>query len=356
MLLLDDNEIKISELDNIGYKNISKDKEKFNTIETGYEIGNWNVYGNGDGKGKLDQRFKEIDFIRINRKSENNISNAKFVFGSEIESKSNSIYELNTISESKIRPKDILKLKEDKHDNDNFKSTRTFNYPNFDFYTKNNYNTNYNKDKKEISIRNCFDFENIKDLKELKRINSVRNKDNFKEFDIHKRDEENFENTKIEFFKRFNNLKRNITEKFNTNRNLFLTKSSEKKTFLCKIIIQNPKDIYPIYNLYDNNTDKFLLSAKKFNFFSKDEYLFSVEENNFDKKSENYLGKMCSNLLGNKFQIFDYIKDNKNKDVINSNLTEKNLSQRQNKNIKTNTNRNIGFIEYVNKSINRNLL
>ena len=188
--------------------------------------------------------------------------------------------------------------------------------------------------KKKGDHRGCFDFDNLKEYYEFEKFNTNRINYNFKEIEFYKKEVEKIHTAKNLCFKRFNSFK--SPDFFS--RDFYLTKASEKKTLLCKIKIQNLGKLYPVYHLYDNTTDKFLISVKKVKFSSSSEYIFSTEENDFNKKSKNYIGKMCSNFIGNKFEIFDYLKENK--DALNSPKIIEN-KEKDNKNSK------IGIIEYV---------
>lgn len=115
----------------------------------------------------------------------------------------------------------------------------------------------------------------------------------------------------------------------------YLTSINKDYTFNCKIKVHTNKNkvglLYPIYTLHVDSTDRFILAAKKVKITSASSYLFSLDENNFEFKSDCYLGKLNSNFLGTKFKIFDYKDKNKN---------EKNFIEREGS-------KDISEIEYV---------
>ena len=298
-----------------------------------------------DTKNMLEKKENKIINEIKNEKENLTKSNLiKIERKSPLEKSENEKYDYNnnilinfTEIESKPKENNVNKMNFSSDKNNfqfHFNSARTFDK------SKSNL-INNNENKKENNIKSCFDFENLKEYYKFEKINSNRN--------FYKSEVENFHNAKTQFFKRFNSFKNLTNNKNFSNRDFYLTKSSEKKTLLCKIEIQNSKKFSPIYNLYDNTTDKFLLTAKKVKFSTISEYLFSIEENDFDKKSENYIGKMSSNILGNKFEIFDYTKDKKDL-IINPWIIEN--IENGNKNM----NMNIGIVEYVSNNSYKNIL
>ncbi len=131
----------------------------------------------------------------------------------------------------------------------------------------------------------------------------------------------NFSELSKEFLGEINNF--DFVSKKKLSKEYFLNPILKDESLICKIKIQTKNkfgSLYPIYTLHIDSSDKFLLAAKKVKITSSSLYLFSLDENNFDVKSEDYLGKLKSNFLGTKFNIFDY-KD--------KNINEKNFIDRE---------------------------
>jgi tubby-related protein 1 len=65
------------------------------------------------------------------------------------------------------------------------------------------------------------------------------------------------------------------------------------------------KSLFPEYRVYLKEHDTFLLTSKKRKNKKTANYLISMGRNDFDKASDNIVGKLRSNFLGTEFQIYD---------------------------------------------------
>ena len=65
------------------------------------------------------------------------------------------------------------------------------------------------------------------------------------------------------------------------------------------------KSLFPEYRVYLKEGDTFLLTSKKRKNKKTANYLISMGRNDFDKASDNIIGKLRSNFLGTEFQIYD---------------------------------------------------
>eukprot|EP01035_Chromulina_nebulosa_P019855 gene19855-25805_t len=61
----------------------------------------------------------------------------------------------------------------------------------------------------------------------------------------------------------------------------------------------------PVYNLYLKDGDRFLMTSKKRPNNKTSNYLISMAENDLNRESGNYLGKLRSNFVGTEFQVYD---------------------------------------------------
>ena len=89
----------------------------------------------------------------------------------------------------------------------------------------------------------------------------------------------------------------------------FLTSPLPKDAGVVQCYIRRNKSgtnkLFPVYTLYLKDGDRFLLSAKKRPNNTTSNYLISMGENDLNRSSTNYLGKLRSNFMGTEFQIFD---------------------------------------------------
>ena len=65
------------------------------------------------------------------------------------------------------------------------------------------------------------------------------------------------------------------------------------------------KSLFPEYRVYLKEGDTFLLTSKKRKNKKTANYLISMGRNDFDKASDNIVGKLRSNFLGTEFQMYD---------------------------------------------------
>jgi len=68
------------------------------------------------------------------------------------------------------------------------------------------------------------------------------------------------------------------------------------------------ESLYPKYYVHIKNNEKFLMAARKRPNNMTSNYLITMDNENFDKKSKYYLGKLRSNFMGTEFHIFDTLK------------------------------------------------
>ena len=88
----------------------------------------------------------------------------------------------------------------------------------------------------------------------------------------------------------------------------FLTRVAPRdQTVQCYIVREKTgkKRLYPVYKLYLQENDKFLLSAKKRKNQKKTNYLVSLDEEDLTKDSGNYFGKLRANFVGTEFTMYD---------------------------------------------------
>lgn len=125
-----------------------------------------------------------------------------------------------------------------------------------------------------------------------------------------KNDDNHFE-LKKEFFDKINSI--SIKQLEHHSKDYYLFPVPKDQTFICKIKVNRIKskfgNLFPIYTLHINNSDRFLIAAKKVKFALNNQYIFSINYNSFDFKSESYIGRLDSNFLGNSFIIIDYRQD-----------------------------------------------
>lgn len=80
---------------------------------------------------------------------------------------------------------------------------------------------------------------------------------------------------------------------------------------------------YPKYHIHLSNGFKYLMSAKKRACNNTSNYLVSMNRNDLNRKSFNFLGKVRSNFMGTEFTLYDHGEDPKkvkNKDLARSEL------------------------------------
>ena len=72
--------------------------------------------------------------------------------------------------------------------------------------------------------------------------------------------------------------------------------------------------ICPEYRIYLKHGDVFLMTSKKRRNKKTSNYLISMARNDYEKTSENIIGKLRANFLGTEFQIYDAGRNPKDKD------------------------------------------
>ena len=90
----------------------------------------------------------------------------------------------------------------------------------------------------------------------------------------------------------------------------FLTSPCPKEAGIIQCYIRRhkagaKKSLFPEYRVYLKEGDTFLLTSKKRKNKKTANYLISMGRNDFDKASDNIVGKLRSNFLGTDFQIYD---------------------------------------------------
>jgi tubby-related protein 1 len=89
----------------------------------------------------------------------------------------------------------------------------------------------------------------------------------------------------------------------------FLTTPVPKGYTLQCYIVRNKKGLknkmYPTYELYMEEEDRFLLASKKRSKNKTSNYIISMDPKNLAKESASYLGKLRSNFVGTEFVIYD---------------------------------------------------
>lgn len=88
-----------------------------------------------------------------------------------------------------------------------------------------------------------------------------------------------------------------------------LTSPVPKGIVLQCYILRNKKGLsnkmYPMYELYLEEEDKFLMAGKKRSKNKTSNYLLSMDKKSLDKDSSAYLGKLRSNFVGTEFVMYD---------------------------------------------------
>lgn len=94
-----------------------------------------------------------------------------------------------------------------------------------------------------------------------------------------------------------------------SNMKAFLTQPLPKDVGVVQCYIRRNKSgtnkLFPTYTLYLKDGDRFLMCSKKRPNNKTSNYLISMGENDLNRSSSNYLGKLRSNFMGTEFQIFD---------------------------------------------------
>jgi len=72
--------------------------------------------------------------------------------------------------------------------------------------------------------------------------------------------------------------------------------------------------MYPEYQLYMKEGDRFLMAGKKRPKNRTSNYIISMDSRDFSRKSGNFIGKLRANFVGTEFQIFDKGLNPKNSD------------------------------------------
>ena len=89
----------------------------------------------------------------------------------------------------------------------------------------------------------------------------------------------------------------------------FLTSPLPKDTGVVQCYIRRNKNgtnkLFPVYTLYLKDGDRFLMCSKKRPNNKTSNYLVSMGENDLNRTSSNYIGKLRSNFMGTEFQVFD---------------------------------------------------
>lgn len=90
----------------------------------------------------------------------------------------------------------------------------------------------------------------------------------------------------------------------------FVTSPCPKETGIIQCYIRRhkagaKKSLFPEYRVYLKEGDTFLLTSKKRKNKKTANYLISMGRNDFDKASDNIVGKLRSNFVGTEFQIYD---------------------------------------------------
>jgi tubby-related protein 1 len=65
--------------------------------------------------------------------------------------------------------------------------------------------------------------------------------------------------------------------------------------------------LYPTYELYLDEEDRFLLAAKKRSKNKTSNYIISQDAKSLGKDSASYLGKLRSNFVGTEFVVYDKV-------------------------------------------------
>ncbi len=310
------------EIDNYSLNRLNK-KENNNPIEKNKKMNNIKLVLLNDDKSNLDSNNKNNTLIctsDVNLKDSKNILVLKNLnnlncINSEIESNN------KLINYEKLKISDFYKNKEK---NENLK-----------ILSKENNLINLKKivcGDKEKYLRNSLNDGKINEKKNLQNINNnnyfiLFNKSNtdkgaehFKknilikeDFDSIFQTSENQPTMTKEYLEYINS--------FDINKNKYLSKEYcifpliKDETLICKIKIHLNKNklgiTHPMYSLHINNSTKSFIGAKKINIGSASQYIFSLDENNFNTKSVFFIGKLKSNFIGNKFKILNYkIKKN----------------------------------------------
>ena len=77
-------------------------------------------------------------------------------------------------------------------------------------------------------------------------------------------------------------------------------------TIQCRIEREKGADkLYPLYYLYLEHNNQFLLAARKRKKSKTSNYLISLEKSDLSRKSGNYIGKLRSNFVGTEFVMYD---------------------------------------------------
>jgi tubby-related protein 1 len=76
---------------------------------------------------------------------------------------------------------------------------------------------------------------------------------------------------------------------------------------MCNLIRRNTgfDKISPKFYLFIEKNQKLLLAAKKRSGNTTSNFIISLEKDDFEKNSENTIGKLRSNFMGTEFNIFD---------------------------------------------------
>ena len=89
-------------------------------------------------------------------------------------------------------------------------------------------------------------------------------------------------------------------------------------TLQCNILRKKDgiEKLFPKFYLYVNQTDKFLLAARKRPKNMTANYMISLDHDCFDKNSKFEVGKVRSNFMGTIFQVFDCGKNPKDTKIV----------------------------------------
>lgn len=89
--------------------------------------------------------------------------------------------------------------------------------------------------------------------------------------------------------------------------NFLLTPGPRTNPVLCFIVRdRNESKMYPKYSLYLDEGGKFLISSRKRKKSKSSNYLISLDDDDLNRESSSYFGKVRSNFLGTEFILFDH--------------------------------------------------
>ena len=150
---------------------------------------------------------------------------------------------------------------------------------------------------------------NLKQFQYFEKIECMRknSKSSSNKFLISKKEKSAKEDQLIKMLKNFTSVipKENFSE--DSKINFLMSPLPKDKTFMCKIVTKfesKYEKYYPRYYLYVNNNDYYIMCAKKFFTTFTTYHIFLNKESTFIPNSNDYLGKVYSNIFGNDFNIY----------------------------------------------------